>query len=116
MNREFFDNNLNNLTLDVEDKITIYFGSKGMRYYTLNNVNIVPKDVCTIILNLTDFNRTLIIDKPTIITQIRKMDYTMGLQIGDEEIFIGKRMHFYEGSITVEGPGQIIQTTNLIYE
>jgi hypothetical protein len=118
MNREFFDNakyskEWKPLVLDVEDKLTIYFGYVGSAFthYIVNQVNIIPNGICTITLNTEHYKRSMTINNPMFISNIQKWIKNLahiGLKIDDEEIY--NNVGFYEGTITVEGCAQIIQS------
>lgn len=119
LNTDFFENPKNELYTEITDNnpFTLYFGHKGLRYYIVNDVTIIPnKDS---LVNITiDLENS-----ETINLQISNQIKIYQRNINPYPSFLlcvgtieKTKMHFFEGKIKISGNCLLIQKSFDIYD
>ena len=115
VNSEFLDLS-NESDIISNDIIKIYFGSKGIRYFTLNDVEINPLNdsVLTVIIDLNNYKTEIQTISKLIIMQRTTSDYKINLFSNYE--LLTQHNNIFSGTIQIKGSCQIIQTKSYIYD
>ena len=113
INSEFLDLS-NESEIISNDIIKIYFGSKGIRYFTLNDVEIIPlkNSLLTVIIDLNNYKTEIQTTLKLSILQRTTSDCKINLFSNDE--LLKQHNNIFSGTITIKGSCQIIQKKSYI--
>ena len=118
-NNEFFEickELIMSIDANSSNGFELYFGAKGCRYHTLNDVLIIPKNNSSVKINIVceSFNDSIEISQPTKIYQTPCEPYPcFNLVFGNKAY---KKCCTWNATIVIYGPCDIIQTPQQIWD